>query len=172
MKQGFCGPLRVSGRNRTTRAFALLGLLAAAIAAPLSAQQIYSWTDENGVTHFSETPRAAGDERVIEVEEAYRPGSVELAPPPAAEDGEAGEAPPSPAEARRTQLREHSQSRREQRAEQERLCTLHRQRLEQMEPARRVLYVDENGDTVRMDDDQRLGLIEESKGFLEANCAD
>jgi hypothetical protein len=49
---------------------------------------------------------------------------------------------------------------------------MHRQRLEQLEPARRVFYTDETGESVRMDDDQRLALIEESRAFLDENCSD
>jgi hypothetical protein len=50
------------------------------------------------------------------------------------------------------------------------MCTRHRQRLEQMEPARRVLYTDDSGESVRMDDDMRMGLINESKEFISKNC--
>jgi hypothetical protein len=62
------------------------------------------------------------------------------------------------------------EERREAQAEADRMCALHRQRLEQMEPARRVFYTDEAGESVRMDDDRRMGLIEESKEFIAKNC--
>jgi hypothetical protein len=41
-----------------------------------------------------------------------------------------------------------------------------------MEPARRVFYTDDQGESVRMDDDQRMALIDESKAFLAKNCRD
>jgi hypothetical protein len=149
----------------------MTGLLATAIVAPLPAAEVYSWTDENGVTHFSDTPRADGDQRVIEAEEAYRPGSVEIQPPAAAETGDAEQAALTAAQARRAELRESGQTRRERQQEQQQLCAAHRQRLEQMEPARRVYYLDEAGNEVRMDDDRRMQLIEESKAFLDDNCS-
>jgi hypothetical protein len=39
-----------------------------------------------------------------------------------------------------------------------------------MEPARRVYYKDENGQEVRMDDNQRMSLIEESRNYIAENC--
>jgi hypothetical protein len=39
-----------------------------------------------------------------------------------------------------------------------------------MEPARRVFYTNEQGESVRMDDDERMALIEESRAFLAENC--
>ena len=60
--------------------------------------------------------------------------------------------------------------RRQTQAETDRLCALHRQRLESMEPARRVFYANEQGESVRMDDDRRLELIDESRDFLADNC--
>ena len=50
------------------------------------------------------------------------------------------------------------------------LCSRHRTRLEQMEPARRVYYRDENGKEVRMDDARRVALVEESRTFIAENC--
>ncbi len=62
------------------------------------------------------------------------------------------------------------EERMKEQAETERLCGLHKQRLEQVEPARRVFYTNEKGEPVRMDDEQRVRLVEESKDFLEKNC--
>lgn len=161
-----------------------LALAALALSpAALAANEIYTWTDEDGSVHFSDSPRADGEMQVIEAEEAYRPGTADAyAQPPAAEPnvdpaaeppaGPVAESPamPSAAEARREQLRAESQERREARAENERLCRLHRERLERMEPARRVFYRDEQGQEVRMDDDQRVALVEEDQAFLDKNC--
>jgi hypothetical protein len=174
MKWGFVGRGRPPEGVGRYSAIVLVGALAMAMvmAAPLSAKEVYSWTDENGVTHFSDTPRASGDDRIIEAEEAYRPGSVEAQPIPSPEAADAAEQALSPAQARRAALRENAQTRREKQAEQEQLCSLHRQRLEQMEPARRVYYLDDAGNEVRMDDNQRMELIAESRTFLDDNCGD
>ena len=45
-----------------------------------------------------------------------------------------------------------------------------RVRLERVEPNRRIFYTDESGENVRMDDDKRIALVEESKDFLTKNC--
>jgi hypothetical protein len=141
----------------------------------LAASEVYTWTDEDGVVHYSQTPRAQGKARVIEAGEAYKPGTVDIAPPvdkSRAGPETSGAQPLTTAEARRQKLDQQRQARREQQEQSEHMCSLHRQRLEQMEPARRVFYTDESGETVRMDDDLRIGLIEESKAFLADNCDD
>jgi hypothetical protein len=45
---------------RTFIATSAVGLLLACMAGLACAQQIYKWKDANGVTHFSQTPPAAG----------------------------------------------------------------------------------------------------------------
>ena len=156
-------------------------LLCAATLSPgvLTAAEIYKWTDANGVVHYSQTPPAHGQGTVVEAPEAYKPGSVSDEPPPATagedagENGSAGEeAPLTAAQARRQQLAQQRETARERQAENRQLCDRHRQRIEQMEPARRVFYTDEAGEQVRMDDDLRLALIEESRTFVDENCGD
>jgi len=142
------------------------------------AAEVYTWTDEDGIVHFSDSPRASGEMETLSVEEIYRPGSAgvyaapeESAPEAAAADPEAETPPPlSAAEQRREQIARGRADRQESEAQMEQQCALHRQRLEQMEPARRVFYTNEQGEEVRMDDDKRIGLIEESRAFLAANC--
>jgi Domain of unknown function (DUF4124) len=153
---------------------------------PLGAAEVYTWTDENGVQHFSDRPRADGQSETIEAEEAYRPGTADAYAAPAetagaaetaepatsAEAGPAAEEPLSAAAARREEQARKREERRAEQAELDRLCAQHRQRLEQVEPSRRVFYTDASGETVRLDDEQRVGLVEESKAFLAKNCQD
>jgi hypothetical protein len=154
---------------------AFLGLAAA------HAAEVYTWTDENGVVHYSDSPRAAGTMSTLQIEEIYRPGSADAYPPatPQAEAAEPAsaetpaaepESAASAAQQRREQLAAAREEQREEQAARDGLCARHRQRLEQMEPARRVFYTNEQGEEVRMDDDQRIALIEESRAFLAANC--
>jgi len=157
---------------------ALLFLLTAVGTGTLSAAEVYTWTDENGVVHFSDSPRASGEMQTLEVDEIYRPGSAEVAPAPADADADADEpdevaeaaATKSVAEQRREQAAQARKDRAQQQAEIDRLCAMHRQRLEQMEPARRVFYTNSEGESVRMDDDQRMAMIDESKAYLSQNC--
>lgn len=158
----------------------VLGLAVMLAGGPLGAAEVYTWTDEEGVLHFSDKPRTDGQSETIEAEEAYRPGTGDVysqpaepaeAPEAAAADATA-EAPVSAAAARREEQALKREQRREAQAELDRLCAQHRQRLEQMEPSRRVFYTDASGETVRLDDEERVGLVEESKAYLAENCQD
>lgn len=156
----------------------LLLSLAIVFSAGAAASEVYTWTDESGTVHYSDTPRADGEMQALEVEEIYRPGSTDAyAAPLAPPDAEAAtasaateETPQSAAQQRRESIARERAERREAQAEIDRMCALHRQRLEQMEPARRVFYTDAQGESVRMDDDKRVALIDESKAYLAEHC--
>jgi hypothetical protein len=157
----------------------LLLVLSASLAwsAPLFAQSssVYTWTDETGVVHVSDSPREDGNSDRIRVEGAYKPGSSDAYPEANAAPAETAgvdseEVPLSAAQQRREQIAEARVQRQEAEAEARKQCGRHRQRLTQMEPARRVFYINEEGEQVRMDDDERMGAIEESKAYLARYC--
>jgi hypothetical protein len=158
----------------------VLGLAVMLAGGPLGAAEVYTWTDEDGVQHFSDKPRTDGQSETIQAEEAYRPGTADVysQPAEAAEPAEAAaadaaaEAPVSAAAARREEQALKRAQRREAKAELDRQCAQHRQRLEQIEPSRRVFHTDASGETVRLDDEERVRLVEESKAFLAENCQD
>ena len=182
MKQGF-GTI-------TARTILALGLsLTAALPAMAVAGEVYTWVDEDGVIHFSDVkPQQQQDAATLELEDAYKPGSSDAytdASPsekPTDNDSDADEEvatpevteEPEPQLTRAQQIRQDMerdrQRRKEEKAATEFLCDLHRKRLEEMEPARRVYYTDETGETVRMDDDERVALIQESNMFVDRNC--
>jgi hypothetical protein len=163
---------------RRANPFCLALLLVTCSSIDVSAAEIYSWTDENGTLHYSDTPPANGEMATLEVEEIYRPGTADTTATPADEPEAASAtgpeeepaAPLSAAQQRREKLAEDRAERRAKEAETEQLCARHRQRLEQMEPARRVFYTDAEGESVRMDDDLRMSLIDESRDYLDKNC--
>lgn len=159
--------------------FLLICTVAVACAVPARGSEVYTWTDENGIVHFSDAPNAAGKAaKVVEVEDGSRPESEDADPDPAEADSPPAEdvyAEPddtarTPAQEKREQMARERSERQETQAETDRQCELHRQRLERMEPARRVFYTNEQGDSVRLDDDRRLELIDESRDFLADNC--
>jgi hypothetical protein len=184
MKQVFEKQGKDSGRRFSRLLPWLLGLSVMLAGSPLAAAEVYTWTDADGVLHFSDTPRPDGQSETIEAEEAYRPGTADAYPAPAAPSSseqespevpaltESGEPPPSAAEAQREERARQREERRAAQAEQDRLCAQHRQRLEQVEPSRRVFYTDASGETVRLDDEERVRLVEESRDFLAKNCQD
>jgi hypothetical protein len=134
------------------------------------ATDVFTWTDEDGVVHFSDLPTDSMNSEKISVAGVYKPGTVQPPEPSASSQPESGETPLSAAQQRRERMAKEREERREAQALAEQMCTRHRQRLEQMEPARRVLYTDDSGESVRMDDDMRMGLINESKEFISKNC--
>lgn len=134
------------------------------------AAEVFTWTDEDGIVHYSDLPPDDIGARQINVQDVYKPGTVEPPNPASQSQAEPDQTPQSAAQQKRERMSKEREERRETQAETDRMCALHRQRLEQMEPARRVFYTDEAGESVRMDDDRRMGLIEESKDFIAKNC--
>ncbi|MDH3787048.1 MAG: DUF4124 domain-containing protein [Xanthomonadales bacterium] len=134
------------------------------------ATEVFTWKGQDGVVHYSDMPPENVDSRLIRVDGVYKAGTTVPEPATQADGNDAGTDTRSVAQQRREKIAEDREARREAREEAERLCARHQQRLEQMEPARRVFYTDDTGESVRMDDDQRMALISESKEFIAKNC--
>jgi len=150
------------------------------ISAP--AKEVYSWTDDHGVVHYSDTPPEGHTALALDIPE-YQQASENGSAPAADEQDAAAtddltataaaEEEPIPltaAQARREKMAKDRQERREAQAEIDTMCQKHSQRVEQMEPYRRVFYTNEEGESVRMDDDLRLQLVDESKAYVAENC--
>lgn len=163
----------------TVREYVTIALAAAALAtaAPLFAQatDVYKWTDENGVVHFSDMKPADAEAQNLEVNDrtgfsrsAQDDPARAAAPSPAKESTEQPEL--TAAQQRRQEIAEAREAQRLEQVEIQQWCDKHRKRLVEMEPARRVYTYDENGQQVRMDDDTRVALIEESRAYLSENC--
>ncbi len=157
MKKGM--PFRVTG--------ILAVLVLGAAGQSVLATEIHTWKDKDGVVHFSDTMPANTATQTIEIDDAQQ-SSASAAPAP--KPAGTGDQPQSAAQQRRQEIADARAAQREEREKTEAVCQRHRQRLEQMEPARRVYYRDENGQEVRMDDVQRITLVEESRNFLAENC--
>jgi hypothetical protein len=177
MKRGF-EKQGVSKRRTEILLFLATGFACAWIS-NAAATEVYTWTDKDGIVHFSDTPRANAESQKIEVEGDPRPATNGAYPsseePTASAAASAqtpdGESPQSAAQQRREQIAQNREARKEAEAVTKELCAKHQQRLTQMEPGRRrVFYTNEKGESVRMDDDQRMGLIEEDKEFIAKNC--
>jgi hypothetical protein len=170
-KQGF-------SKHRTEMIIILIAGFAGAWINSAAATEVYTWTDSDGIVHYSDAPPDTRESQKIEVEDAYNPGTASAYPPSEeATDGSAGtdepgpeESPKSAAQQRREQIAEDRKERREAQAEIDKMCKRHKQRVAQVEPARRVFYTDETGESVRLDDDQRLDMVRESKEYIAKNC--
>lgn len=150
----------------------LLSLICGLIASPVIFAEVYRWTDENGVTHFSQTPPPEGQDAEIE--------DLPVTPPAEGADqaagidfdgaGNAGGETMSAAEERRQELAEARARQRSEAQALETACAEARTRLARVEPSRRVFYTNEQGETVRMDDEQRVAEVEQLRDFLAGNC--
>jgi len=128
-----------------------------------AATEVYTWTDESGIVHYSDMPIDSEETQTITVDDASRSGMASTAPP-------AQEAQPSVAQQRREQFEVDRKSRKEAQAIIDQLCAKHLERLTKMEPARRIFYTDDKGESIRLDDNQRMGMIDESKDYISKNC--
>jgi len=140
--------------------------------------EVYTWTDQAGIVHFSDLPPQTGDARMMQVEDVYRPGSSSAYPaaedttaaPSGEDDNPMTENPATLAQQRRTQLAKDREARKEKMAETAEMCEKYEQLLARLEPARRVFYTNDKGEQVRMDDNERVERIEESKDYIAKNC--
>ena len=171
---------QVYRKYSTTFLTILFALTSAIVCANALAKEIYSWTDKDGVIHFGEKPPEGQQVRAIDVPEVNQSGisdpSTQTPEAPtneAAADVMPDEEEPVPltaAQARREKMANDRKERNEAQAEKDLMCQKHRKRVEQMEPYRRVFYTNEQGESVRMDDDMRIQLVEESKDYVAKNC--
>jgi uncharacterized membrane protein len=148
------------------------------VAGQVAAAEVYTWKDADGVTHFSDVPPEKGNSELIDAQEAYRPGTSDAYPEsddsgpalPASESDLFTESGDQIAQQRRDQLAQARQERQEAQAETAALCEQNQALLARLEPARRVMYINDEGEEVRMDDPQRVALIQETKDFVDKNC--
>jgi hypothetical protein len=169
MKKGF--------RQTSSRMVVLAGAaLACALSFSAAADQVYTWTDENGVTHFSDREPPDTDTQVIDM--AEKSGGVTYSKPQEASDGEAvaedttasAGADATPGQQRREQIAASSAERRAAQADQNAMCQKQRELLARLEPARRVYYTDDSGQEARMTDQQRMDAITETRNYIAQYC--
>ncbi len=144
--------------------FAML-LLAVALVAPVGAADLYKWVDENGTVHYGAVPPEGVDAVPVSVD--LKPGPV-TDPYPEKPAEEAGE--PSVAEPRRLERAERVAQTREEQARIDAECAAQKSILERLEPRPNVIIQNPDGTTSRMDDTERMKLINDAKAFIEKNC--
>jgi len=131
----------------------------------LQAKEMYRWTDENGVVHFTDTKPVGRQD----YETSYVP---DTAPAPAAATvpAPATDEQPSFAQQRREEIAQQRQEARETRAQRETECAAWQAEVERLEPHRRVFFTNEEGETERMDDVERVNRVAELKQQIAKNC--
>lgn len=138
------------------------------VAAGLSAAEIYKWVDAAGVVHFSSNPPDNVQAEVI------RPGisatSRRSAPSQDSRDRSDRADQDAVAEASLTQAQPEPEPREPSAEEIAAACERSREIVAQVEPRIRVTITEADGSQRRLDDNERLALLNENKTFIEQNC--
>ncbi len=152
--------------TKTAVCLSVLIALCLALAGNAAAQgkKMYSWTDENGVVHFSDTEPEGQDAQAHDLPQ--EPASTATASP--YQQPAAGE--PSIAEQRRQEIARKKEQAHVNRAVTEAQCSAWKSEVDRLEPSRRVFYTNEQGETERMDDVERTNRVAELKGQIARNC--
>jgi len=134
-------------------------------AGTVQSQQMYKWTDKDGVIHFSETPPA---------DQQAESSNIPSGPPlmgqaPVTDSSVDGM--PSAAQQRREEISQNREQTQSEAMIIEAQCMAKQAEVARLEPNRRVFYTDENGETVRMDDQKRVDQVAAAKEFIRKNCS-
>lgn len=133
------------------------------LAGGLQAQDMYKWTDENGVVHFSDKKPAGMD---VQAQNIPAGPPLQGANPYAQPE----ENTVSPGQQRREEIASQGQQAREKSAAREAQCAQIRSEINRLEPNRRVFVTNDKGETERMDDVERAGRVAELKSQFARNC--
>jgi len=135
----------------------LLMVFGVIISGAAGGTDIYRWVDGNGVVHFAANPPTRGTYEKIDMK-AHRIGTIAaVAPPLASSQQTASQAESEPPPGLSP-------------GEQAKACQEARDAISRLEPSPRVLVTTESGEVRRLDDDERLGLLEQSRSYLRDNC--
>jgi hypothetical protein len=143
---------------------------------------VYSWTDKDGVVHFSDMAPGPDEAQDAEIQETRvaAPGGTSPDQEPAdaqtlnnevVEDpGDGTEEELSYADQKRAEMQANREAANKKAAERDRMCLQARDQVARLEPSRRVFYTNEEGETARMDDDERVKAVEEAKRVMSEYC--
>jgi hypothetical protein len=133
----------------------------------LAEEEIYRWVDKDGVVHFGNRPGGQEDAEVVELEAtpADELRSDSQSPSPYQHNSE-----PTYAQELREERAESRKETAEKKEEMDALCEMYRERVAKLEPFTRVMVEQEDGSVIRMDDNDRLEKLDESKAFVAENC--
>jgi len=148
-------------------------LIALSTAAFAQGKKIYTWTDENGVTHYVDTPPDNTAAVSMDAPEAYRPGTAG----PDSDDQFRDDIPTaeddptkSYADQKREEIAKNRAEKNAEQAEMTAVCQSAQRELEKIEPSRRVFYTNEDGVRTRLDDVERTDRVAELKAIIAQYC--
>lgn len=148
-----------------------VGFLILALALSLASSadtKVYQWTDENGVTHYSNQPPPEGTEAVERnVQEAPRMGSV---PPASVRAGNTRESGPGNAPSDAAQaMAQVADPQLQDRLRQER-CDRGRELVAAIEPADRIRVSRTDGTTEWLYGEERIAELNRARKMIRENC--
>ena len=124
--------------------------------------EVYMWTDDNGIEHYSDIPPDQQDAKVISILGVPQTGTTGAYPQDTG-SATAGAGPdsdqPSAAEQRREELAKERTERRAEKARLDSECARYRELLAGTEPYRRVIVTNDKGEAERLDDNQRMEIV-------------
>lgn len=141
----------------------LLGLV---LFASLEAQErkMYSWTDEDGTVHYTDVkPDGQQYQEQAIPQDAQAPADDPYA-------STATQSGTSVAEQRRQDIAQKRQEQAATQAATEMECAAWQAEVERLEPNRRVFYTNDQGETVRMDDQVRVDRVAGLKAQIARKC--
>lgn len=141
-----------------------LSIVLAATVSVAQAKEMYSWTDENGTVHFSDTKPAGQDFKTESL-----PEDTQAAPTAQAPQAAEAEAV-TPGQQRRDEIAQKNRQAREDQAAKNAQCAAWKAEVEQLEPHRRVFTTNEDGETERMDDVERTNRVAQLKAQIARDC--
>lgn len=150
---------------------ALMFCLAVPAAAQEGSRQMFSWTDENGVVHFTDQRPPGQEVTVIDIPASSTQPASNL---PQGEGPAVDRSNPSEQLSPADQRREEMATRRAEilaaREKNAKICAEKRDEVARLEPNRRVFFTNEEGEVERMDDVVRTDKVAEAKAYIDANC--
>ena len=150
--------------NKSAISAFFVALLCLSVTANGQAQDrtMYSWTDENGTVHFSESKPDGQD--------ALEQSIPQGAPPATNNPYQDVDAGPSYAQQRRDEIAQKSGEAQANKAVKDMECTAWQAEVDRLEPNRRVFYTNDEGETERMDDVERTNRVANLKSQIAKNC--
>jgi hypothetical protein len=125
-------------------------------------KQMYQWTDQDGVVHFSDTAPEGMDVPAQDVPMNDKPAGLGTQQAPSSG--------PSAAQQRREDIAQKSAESKANRAALDAQCAAWQAEVDRLEPNRRVFFTNEQGETERMDDVARTDRVAELKAQIAKNC--
>jgi len=125
-------------------------------------KKMYSWTDESGTVHFTDT---------LPEGQAVRELDIPQDPTPATSNPyQESNTGPSAADQKRAEIGRKNEENQANKALNSVQCSSWQQELARLEPNRRVFYTNDQGETERMDDVKRSDRVAELKSQIARNC--